>query len=62
MTIWTADNLGLQPHDAGVLASRVVVERLYVPVTDVECEYLDGDTAEEVAAKLVERLSAARLI
>ena len=62
VTIWTADDLGLQPDDAGALGSRVVVERLYVPVNDVECEYLDGDTAEELAAKLVDRLSAARLI
>lgn len=62
VTIWTAGDLGLGPDDTGASGARVVVERLYVPMNDVECEYLEADTAKELAAKLVDRLSAARLI
>lgn len=62
VTVWTADELGLKPSDIGALGVRRVLERLYVPVNDVECEYIDGKTPEEQAANLVDRLSAARLI
>jgi electron transfer flavoprotein beta subunit len=62
VTIWTAADLGLRAEDTGALGSRVCVERLYVPESDVECEYLEGNTAKELASKLVDRLSAARLI
>jgi electron transfer flavoprotein beta subunit len=62
VTVWTADDLGLNPSDVGALGARSALERLYVPVTDVECEYIDGTTPEELAANLVLRLSAVRLI
>ena len=62
VAVWTADDLGLKPSDVGALGARRVLERLYVPVADVECEYIDGTTPEELAANLVLRLSAARLI
>lgn len=62
ITVWTADELGLKPSDVGALGARRVLERLYIPVSDVECEYIDGKTPEELAASLVDRLSAARLI
>jgi electron transfer flavoprotein beta subunit len=62
VAVWTADDLGLEPSAVGALGARRVLERLYVPVTDVECEYIDGTTPEQLAANLVLRLSAARLI
>jgi electron transfer flavoprotein beta subunit len=62
VTVWTADELGLKPSDVGALGVRRVLERLYVPANDVECEYVDGKTPEELAANLVDRLAAARLI
>lgn len=62
VTVWTADELGLKPSDVGALGARRVLERLYVPVNNVECEYVDGKTPEELAANLVDRLAAARLI
>jgi len=62
LAVWTAEDLGLRPSDVGAAGARRVLERLYVPVTDVECEYIVGTTAEELAANLFLRLSAARLI
>ncbi len=62
IAVWTADDLGFKPSEIGALGARRVLERLYVPVTDVECEYIGGKTPEELAANLVDRLSTARLL
>ena len=62
VTTWTASDLGLKSSDVGALGARRVLERLYIPLTDIECEYIDGKTPKELAANLVDRLSAARLI
>lgn len=59
---WTPEELGLIPSDLGARGARRVLERLYVPVNDVQCEYIIGETPEELAGNLVDRLSAARLI
>lgn len=62
VTAWTAEQLGLGPSDLGARGARRVLERLYVPVNDVQCEYIVGETPEELAGNLVEKLHAARLI
>ena len=62
VTVWTAADLGLTPADVGAGGARRVVERLYVPVSDVQCEFIGGATPEEQMANLLERLSVARLI
>src|SRR5439155_15386033 len=49
VTVWAADDLDLKPSEVGALGARRILERLYVPVTEVECEYVDGRTPEEVA-------------
>ena len=62
VTIWTAADLGLTASEVGAAGARRSVERLYVPVTEMHCEFIDGVTPEMQMAKLVERLSTARLI
>ena len=62
VTAWSAEELGLDASELGVRGARRVLERLYVPVNDVQCEYMLGETPEELAGNLVERLYAARLI
>ena len=37
-------------------------ERLYVPVNDIECEFISGDTPAEIAATLAQHMRAAKLI
>jgi hypothetical protein len=60
--VWTPEDLGLAPAEIGAQGARRVLERLYVPATDVVCEFIDGGTPAERAANLVLRLAAARLI
>lgn len=62
MHVWTPEDVGLGPAEIGAKGARRVLERLYIPANDVECEYIDGKTPGELAANLVERLAAARLI
>lgn len=62
VTIWTAADLGLTASEVGAGGARRSVERVYVPVNDVQCEFIAGTTPEEQMANLVDRLSAARLI
>jgi electron transfer flavoprotein beta subunit len=59
---WTPGDLGLAPSEVGAQGARRVLERLYIPVTDIECEYIGGGSPAEIAASLVDRLAAARLI
>ena len=60
--VWTPEDIGLAPAEIGVQGARRVLERLYIPATDIECEYIGGATPAELAANLVLRLAAARLI
>ncbi|MFQ5880805.1 MAG: electron transfer flavoprotein subunit beta/FixA family protein [Dehalococcoidia bacterium] len=57
--VWQASDLGLE---APQLANRVSLERLYVPQTEVQCEFIEGETAQEQAEKLALRLREAKLI
>lgn len=53
---WTATDLGLDPREIGGAGARRILERLYIPVNTTECEFIDGGTPEDTAAKLAQRL------
>ena len=46
----------------GNSAVRYKRERLYVPVNDIECEFISGDTPAEMAATLARHMRDAKLI
>lgn len=54
---WGLGDLGISAP-----ANRVNLEALFVPDTSVETEIIDGDTAQEKAQKLAQRLREAKLI
>jgi electron transfer flavoprotein beta subunit len=62
VTVLTPGDLGLAEGDVGARGMRVTLERLYVPASDVSCEFVVGQTPAEIAAMLVDRLAAERLI
>lgn len=62
VTMWTPADLGLADGDVGTRGARVTLEKLFVPVSDIACEFLGGDTPAELASMLVDRLTAERLI
>jgi electron transfer flavoprotein beta subunit len=54
---WGLADLGISAP-----ANRVNLEALFVPDTSVETEIIEGDTAQEKAQKLAQRLREAKLI
>jgi electron transfer flavoprotein beta subunit len=54
--VWNLGEVGVSP------ANRVNLEALFVPDTSVATEVIEGDTAQEKAATLAQRLKDAKLI
>src|SRR5919109_1103891 len=59
---WDAAALGIDPARLGANAAHARVLKLYVPVHEAHCEFLEGDTDEEKGEKLDLRLREAKLI
>jgi electron transfer flavoprotein beta subunit len=62
VTIWGAGDLGLDASTAGAGGVRLNLERLFQPVSEVECEIMEGETPEETATKLAQRLREQKII
>lgn len=62
VTVWTAADLGLDPSQVGVQGARLNLERLYIPQIESTCEFIEGETPEEIAAALARRLREEKLI
>ena len=59
---WTPEDIGLDEGQVGNAATRYKRERLYVPVNDIECEFISGETPAEIAATLAKHMRDAKLI
>jgi electron transfer flavoprotein beta subunit len=57
MNIWTASDIV-----TGQFKPRVALEKLFQPVRNTTCEMISGDTPEDAAAKLVQRLRDAQAL
>lgn len=62
VTVWGPGDLGLDAEQVGAAGRRVQMHRLYQPDATVETEFIEGDTPEEKAAKLVQRLREEKII
>ena len=62
VTQYSADELGLDASDVGASGSRLKIEKLFIPETDSNVEFMGGDTHQEQAAALVQRMQADKLI
>jgi len=62
VTVWGAGDLGLDASTAGAGAARMNLERLFQPVSEVECEIMEGETPAETATKLAQRLREQKII
>lgn len=62
VTIWGAGDLGLDASSVGAGAVRLNLERLFQPVSEVECEIMEGETPTETASKLAQRLREQKII
>lgn len=62
VTVWTAADLGLSPDQVGKAGARLNLEALYIPQVESQCEFIEGDGPQELAANLARTLREAKLI
>jgi len=62
ITTWSAADLGLSPDQVGAAGARLTLERLFQPVSETQCELIEGETVDEAAQKLAQRLREAKII
>jgi electron transfer flavoprotein beta subunit len=62
VSVWSAGDIGLDGSKVGASGSLLNVERLYVPVRESQCEFVEGESPEETAQKLAQKLREAKLI
>jgi electron transfer flavoprotein beta subunit len=60
--VWDAATLGIDPARTGPQAAYAKPLKLYVPVHEAHCEFIEGETDEEKGEKLALRLREAKLI
>ena len=60
--IWSAADLGLDANDTGAANRWLPLEALYVPKVESNVEIIEGDSPEEKARNLAQKLRAAKLI
>ena len=56
MTVWSAVDLGVDVANVGSTGARLEIEKLFVPERTNRCEFIDGESPQQVAAQLVGRL------
>lgn len=59
---WSASDLGLAADTVGAAGARRVPGRMFIPLKQNRCEFISGNSPEEQAAGLAQRLREARLI
>ena len=51
------EDIGLDATQVGnSSATRYNLERLYIPVNDIECEFISGNTPAEIAANFAKHM------
>jgi len=62
VAVWSPADLGLAAGQVGAAAARQVRERVYIPVKESRCEFIEGGSPAAQAALLVQRLAEAKLL
>jgi electron transfer flavoprotein beta subunit len=60
--VWNVAELGADPAQAGQAGSLTSDTRLFIPRFEGKCEFIEGDTPEEMGAKLALRLRELKII
>jgi len=62
VTVWTAQDLGLDRSMIGASAAKSKMLKLFTPVREARCEFVAGETAEEFGANLALKLREGKLL
>jgi electron transfer flavoprotein beta subunit len=60
--VWSAADIGLEASDMGAANRWLPLDALYVPKVESNVEIIEGDSPEEKARNLAQKLRAAKLI
>jgi electron transfer flavoprotein beta subunit len=60
--VWSAADLGLDAGQVGAAGARLTLERLFLPAKEGQCEFVGGDSPQELAANLARRLRETKII
>jgi electron transfer flavoprotein beta subunit len=60
--VWNAGELGADTAKVGTSGSLTTVTKLFIPRFEGKCEFIEGDTPEEMGAKLAIRLRELKII
>jgi electron transfer flavoprotein beta subunit len=60
--VWKAGDVPVDAGQVGAASRRVEVDDLFIPVRESTCEVIEGETAEEKADRLAQRLRELKLI
>jgi electron transfer flavoprotein beta subunit len=62
VTVWAASDLGLDAGQVGKQGVRLNLDRLFIPVVESKCEFVEGETPQEAANALAQKLREAKLV
>jgi electron transfer flavoprotein beta subunit len=62
VTVMGAGDVGLDASKVGAAGVRTNLDRLFQPVSEVECEVVEGETPDEAAQKLAQRLREQKIV
>lgn len=60
--VWSAEDLSLDPAQLGPGAAQIQMEELFIPEREIRCEFIAGESGEEKAQRLAQRLRELKLI
>lgn len=60
--LWNAAEVGLDPAATGKTGALTKITKLYIPRFEGKCEFIEGETAEEMGEKLALRLRELKII
>ncbi len=60
--VWTPADIGVEPSQVGAAGRRTKMLKLFQPVREGTCEIVEGDSPEEAAVSLAQRLREVKLL
>ncbi len=60
--VWKPADIGVEESQVGAAGRRSRLVRLFQPVSQVECQFIDGETPEEAGVNLAQKLREAKLL
>ena len=60
--VWKPADIGIEPSQLGTAGRRTRLLKLFQPVREGECEIIEGESPEEAAVNLAQRLREAKVL